>query len=257
MEPITIDNNHNYVYNTYKELNKIMPHNYLKVKVIPSKKYHFSTKEIINTIENNYNLNKYIDKNGKPKKCIYLYSSSHPDNLKKKIISKNILSQKTFNKTKNIDNKNRTNSNKNNNNFSRTKGFNSSPIKNYFLRNNICLPEITHRIKYKIPRNEREINGFKIIGNEIQTIGNNIKELKIINYNNNNSNKNNCKKTNTIKKVNNCCMTEENRKKKHYSLDKFQDDTLNIVSILSIFNKNKKTKLNFYDKTEEKNNSLY
>ncbi len=258
MESIANDN-HNYVYNTYKELNKILPHNFLKIKVMAGKKYHFSNKELINSIENNYNLNKYIDKNGTPKKCIYLYSSSRTDKPNEKLISKNILSQKTL---KNKKNKNKTEI-KRTNVFLRTKGFNSSPIKNYFLRNNICLPEITHRIKYKIPRNERELNGFKIIGNNIKTLYNNTKDFKI-NINNNSVNKTNknriiCKKINKKKIVSKGSMTEENMKNKKFSFDKSQNndtDTLNIISILSIYNKNKNTKLNFYDKTEEKNNSL-
>ena len=116
-ESIKIDINHKHIYNTFKELNKILPHNFMKVKVIPSKKYHFSTKEIIDTIEKNYNLNKFINKTGKPKKSIYLYSMpSYYDNynLEQKINLKNIISQLTLNKTKKIKNRNNTNLNRNN-----------------------------------------------------------------------------------------------------------------------------------------------
>ena len=129
----------------------------------------------------------------------------------------------------------------------RAKGFNSSPIKNYFLRNNICLPEITHRIKNKIPRNEREINGFKVIGNEIKFINdkNGYKFNNIMNNNYKIFDKNN--------KNEKCCLTEVNKKRKSFDKLKNLPLTLNIVSI---YNKNKNTKLNLYNKTEEKNNSL-
>lgn len=256
MESITINNNHNYVYNTYKELNKIMPQNFLKIKVNPSKKYNFSNKKIIDTIESNYNTNKYIDKNGKPKKSIYLYSSPplSPNNKKEKYSSKNCLSLISFHKANNSKNRNKPNINPNSteitnkkNIFLRTKGFNSSPIKNYFLRNNICLPEITHRIKYKIPRNEREINGFKVIGNEIKFI--NDKN----GYKFNNNMNNNYKIFGKNNKNEKYCLTEGNEKRKSFDKLKNLPLTLNIVSI---YNKNKNTKLNLYNKTEEKNNSL-
>ena len=235
---VAMNNNHKYIYTTYNELNKIMPRNYLKIKVLPHQKYSTSNKRIIDIIETKYNpIINSTKKNEKLKKNIYLFSNNN-------LSEKDLLFSKILSKSKNSRNNSEINYSKNNskiiktikNNSIRKIGiFNSSPINNYFLRNNIRLPEITQRMKSKIPRNEREINGFKVIGNE-----------------NEESNKNYMKKNNKMyftdeKKyeanyTNKCyCSTEKNEKKK--KLNRVQNFPSNIVRIV---NKNKNTKYNFY-----------
>ena len=233
-----INNNHKYIYTTYNELNKIMPRNYLKIKVLPHQKYSTSNKRIIDIIETKYNpIINSTKKNEKLKKNIYLFSNNN-------ISEKDLLFSKILSKNKNSRNDLEINYSNNNykiiktvkNNSIRKNGiFNSSPINNYFLRNNIRLPGITQRMKSKIPRNEREINGFKVIGNEEEE-----------------PNKKYMKKNNNMyfideKKYeanynNKCyCLTEKNEKKK--KLNRVKNFPSNIISIV---NKNKNTKYNFY-----------
>ena len=251
MDLLTVNNNHKYIYNTYKELNKIMPHNYLKLKVLPSQKYCFSNQNLIGLIETNYNENKTNYKNEKPKKKIYLFSSQNTDNdISEKNIAKDLFNTKFIHKSKIKKNKTRNKTEINKYFTSKTiktlrslslrkNGiFNPNPINNYFLRNNICLPEITKRMKFKIPRNERETNGFKVIGNEYQNYNNKIlKTNKIDNY-----------KTES--------EISSNNKKNYYSCEKIEktnnlEEKKSPYKIISIIHKNKNTKCNLINGKKE------
>ena len=198
MEYITINNNHKYIYNTYKELKKIMPHNYLKIKILPLQKYYTSNPNLINAIETNYNPYKTNYKNENPKKSIYLFSSQLTDNnISDKNNLKDLFDTKFTYKSKLKKNRtrNKTEINKyfnsetiktiKNHSLRKIGIFNSNPINNFFLRNNVYLPEITKRMKLKIPRNERETNGFKVIGNELQNYNEKNLKLNTINLKNN------------------------------------------------------------------------
>lgn len=245
MESITINKNHKYIYNTYKELSTIMPRNYLKIKVLPYQRYFYSNKKLIDIIETNYNLNTNNNKNEKPKKNIYFFSSQLSDN--NSISEKNVLKDLFYSKL-HKNNKSRNHTQINNyyntkiinsikNNTVRRQGiFNSSPIKNYFLRTNIRLPSITQRMKFQIPRNEREANGFRIIGNDDEIIIDKKNNKKYLKLNNNDFNQNNDNKINSKNKY---CLSEKKENKKN--LDRIKNLPFNIVSIV---NKNKNTKYN-------------
>ena len=110
--------------------------------------------------------------------------------------------------------------------------FNSNPINNFCLRNNIFLPEITKRMKLKLPRNERETNGFKIIGNELQNNKN--KNLKLNNINLKNNDRKMIKIYTNNKKD---YSRAKNEKKK--SCDEHKTISFNIINII---NKTKKIK---------------
>ena len=238
---MAINKNHNYIYNTYKELSTIMPRNYLKIKVLPYQRYFHSNKKLIDIIEANYNSNINNNKNEKPKKNIYFFSSQLSDN--NSISEKNVLKE-FFHSKLHKKNKSRNNTQINNyynskiinslkNNTIRRQGiFNSSPIKNYFLRTNIRLPSITQRMKFQIPRNEREIKGFRIIGNDDEinnNKNNNKKYIKIHNIDCH-SGDNKFKSKNTI------CLSE--KKENIKDLERINKLPCNIVSII---NKNKNT----------------
>ena len=250
MEMMSINDNHKYIYNTYKELNKLMPHNYLKIKVLASKKYNLPNKTIIDLIETKYNPNIINNKKEKPKKNIYLFSSElNENNISENSSLKDLFFLKNL---KNISNRNKSNiknynnseiiNSINNNKSKRRKGiFNSKCINNFYLRNNIRLPEITQRMKFKIPRNEREKHGFKIIGNETEENKNNNNKMlktyvrKISIADDKNENKN---------RTNYCLSEEKNNKIKE--LERLEHLPFNIISI---YNKNKNRKSTFYNNT--------
>lgn len=247
LESLTLSNNHKYVYTTYKELSSLMPRNYLKLKVLPYQKYSISKGRIIDLIETKYNPIKISNtkenlNNEKLKKSIYLFTNnniSEKDLLFSKILSKDNNSRNSS--ELNFSNINSKFIKTSKNNSVRKKGiFNSSPVKNYFLRNNIRLPEITQRMKKKIPRNERETNGFKVIGNENEE-----------NYRNQMKKKD--KKYFTVEKKNIKLNHNYNYDNKFYCLSENNDKKINFnkihnlpLNIVSIVNKNKHTKYNFY-----------
>lgn len=245
METITINNNHKNIYRTYKELNKLMPHNYLKIKVLPSKKYKLPNINIIDIIETKYNPSIITNKIERPKKNIYLFSSeltesnyiSEKSSLKDLILIRKSRKNTTRNKSNIKDDNHSEIINSITNDCTRRKGFfNSKGINNFYLRNNIRLPEITQRMKYKIPRNEREKKGLKIIGNENDEFKNTDDNSILISSNGNNF------YNDKIENKNNegYCFSEQNNKRKNI----IRSDHIP-VNIISILNKNKNKKYTF------------
>ena len=196
------DSSHNKIYQTYAELKKKLPTKLFKIKVLSSPKYSLDKKPILTKIENN-KINptkpKYSDFQTKYKN-IYLLSNK-TINLKKpkilkpinsreydEVIKKNLLGEK--------DEKSSRNNTDTYKNFlsgleepaeemePQHYYFHSSVVKDSQMKNNIYLPKIMDRMKYSIPRNEREINGFLLEGKSIFSNKNKNDEYKN-NYENN------------------------------------------------------------------------
>ena len=160
------------IYETYKELNSLLPKGFVKLKVLKSSYYNTLNynNSILMKIEqesNKYNnlINKYnkISLNKIKKKNIILYKGKKEekkDNLNiihkrnnslNYIKLKNSVLKESFNDYNNIeDNKILKN---------------CQSIQDYKLKNNIYLPKIIDRLKYQIPRNKRG-NGFFIQGHK-------------------------------------------------------------------------------------------
>ena len=203
------DKSHNQIYQTYAELKKKLPPTFFKMKVFSTPKYNFDKKPILKKIENDkidkinpktpkYNILQSLNKN------IYILSNK-TINLKKQknlkpisheydeIIKKNLL----------LDKEDTTLRNNNDIYQSFLAGleepaeemepqhyyFHSSSIKDAQMKNNIYLPKIMDRMKYSVPRFQRDKNGFLIEGKAIvsnrlnrdehKNSNENIKEKKI------------------------------------------------------------------------------
>ena len=158
------------IYETYKELNSLLPKGFVKLKVLKSDYYNTLNynDSILMKIEkesNKYNnlINKYnkISLNKIKKKHIILYKGKREKNnlninhkknnsLNSIKFENNVLKEKFFY----------------NNNIEENKILkNCKSIQDYELKKNIYLPKIIDRLKYQIPRNKRG-NGFFIQGNK-------------------------------------------------------------------------------------------
>jgi len=179
---ILTDTSHNKIYQTYAELKKKLPPKLFKIKVFSSPKYNLDKKPILKKIEND----KITPKSQKHNilqikgKNIYILSNK-TINLKKPkdlkplnfneydyIIKKNLLDDSS-------DKNSRNNSDSYRNFIEGLEEpaeemepqpyyFHSSLVTDAQMKNNIYLPKIMDRMKYSIPRGEREKNGFLIKG---------------------------------------------------------------------------------------------
>ena len=179
---ILTDISHNKIYQTYAELKKKLPPKLFRIKVFSSPKYNLDKKPILKKIENDkinpksqkHNILQIKDKN------IYILSNK-TINLKKPkdlkplnfneydyIIKKNLLDDSS-------DKNSRNNSDSYRNFIEGLEEpaeemepqpyyFHSSLVTDAQMKNNIYLPKIMDRMKYSIPRGEREKNGFLIKG---------------------------------------------------------------------------------------------
>ena len=179
---ILTDSSHNKIYQTYAELKKKIPPKLFKIKVFSSPKYNLDKKPILKKIEND----KINPKKERPNplqtknKNIYLLSNKTISLKKIKnikpintheydfIIKKNLL--------KDINEKYIGNETENYQNFlagledpaeemePQHYYFHSNVVNNAQMKNNIYLPKIMDRMRYSIPRNERDKNGFLVEG---------------------------------------------------------------------------------------------
>ena len=179
---ILTDTSHNKIYQTYAELKKKLPPKLFRIKVFSSPKYNIDKKPILKKIENDkinpksqkHNILQIKGKN------IYILSNK-TINLKKPkdlkplnfneydyIIKKNLLDDSS-------DKNSRNNSDSYRNFIEGLEEpaeemepqpyyFHSSLVTDAQMKNNIYLPKIMDRMKYSIPRGEREKNGFLIKG---------------------------------------------------------------------------------------------
>ena len=179
---ILTDISHNKIYQTYAELKKKLPPKLFRIKVFSSPKYNLDKKPILKKIENDkinpksqkHNILQIKGKN------IYILSNK-TINLKKPkdlkplnfneydyIIKKNLLDDSS-------DKNSRNNSDSYRNFIEGLEEpaeemepqpyyFHSSLVTDAQMKNNIYLPKIRDRMKYSIPRGEREKNGFLIKG---------------------------------------------------------------------------------------------
>ena len=179
------DNSHLKIYQTYAELKKKLPTKLFKIKVLSSPKYSLNKKPILTKIENN----KRNDKQPKnslfksQNKNIYLLSNK-TINLKKIKNLKptytheydELIKQNLFGDKESIYEKYNTETF---NNFlagleepaeemePQPYYFHSNVVKDAQMKNNIYLPKIMDRMKYAIPRSERDKNGFILEGKAI------------------------------------------------------------------------------------------
>ena len=179
---ILTDSSHNKIYQTYAELKKKIPPKLFKIKVFSSPKYNLDKKPILKKIEND----KINPKKERPNplqtknKNIYLLSNKtislkrikniKPINTHEYdfIIKKNLL--------KDINEKYLGNETENYQNFlagledpaeemePQHYYFHSNVVNDAQMKNNIYLPKIMDRMRYSIPRNERDKNGFLVEG---------------------------------------------------------------------------------------------
>ena len=179
---ILTDTSHNKIYQTYAELKKKLPPKLFRIKVFSSPKYNLDKKPILKKIEND----KITPKSQKHNilqikgKNIYILSNKtinlkNPKDLKPLnfneydyIIKKNLLDDSS-------DKNSRNNSDSYRNFIEGLEEpaeemepqpyyFHSSLVTDAQMKNNIYLPKIMDRMKYSIPRGEREKNGFLIKG---------------------------------------------------------------------------------------------
>ena len=182
---IITDTSHNKIYQTYFELKKKLPPNFLKIKVFSSPKYALNKKTLLKMIEND----KIKIKNEKPssidkfingKRNIYILSDKtikfknakrqkmSDEQKYEEMLKKTLLTEKD----KNIINNNNNEKNKINldlnerqdDTFYQRYSFHPNIITDVQMKNNIYLPKIIDRMKYNVPRNERDKNGFHIEG---------------------------------------------------------------------------------------------
>ena len=192
----TIDNHKN-IFNLYKELKQILPIGYIKTRVSRGQKYAIQKQSILTRLEKEKNKEiitpSKITKNLFYNRNIYIFAGENEkkDFLSKiqkfnnpsKVISINNNENDTMNISDNSinNNKNKINilknylTNTNNLNTLSEKEFfsdrtnnkvkyRSSTINNCFMKNNIFLPSITHRIKNNLPRYNRQSDGFLLKG---------------------------------------------------------------------------------------------
>ena len=181
---IITDTSHNKIYQTYFELKKKLPPHFLKIKVFSSPKYALNKKPLLKMIEND----KINIKNDKPssidkymggKKNIYILSDKTIKfkNAKKQkitdeqkyeeMLKKTLLTEKEKNIIMNKDEKNKINLDlieREDDAFYQRYKFHPNIITDVQMKNNIYLPKIIDRMKYNVPRNERDKNGFHIEG---------------------------------------------------------------------------------------------
>ena len=179
---ILTDISHNKIYQTYAELKKKLPPKLFRIKVFSSPKYNLDKKPILKKIENDKINPKSQKQNIRQIKGKNIYILSNKTiNLKKPkdlkplnfneydyIIKKNLLDDSS-------DKNSRNNSDSYRNFIEGLEEpaeemepqpyyFHSSLVTDAQMKNNIYLPKIMDRMKYSIPRGEREKNGFLIKG---------------------------------------------------------------------------------------------
>ena len=181
------DNSHNKIFQTYAELKKKLPSTFFRMKVLSTPKYNLFKKPLLKKIENekknknrNNHMNKFLQLQNKN---IFILSNKtinlkKPKNLKPiishdydEVIKKNLLLDKF--------DKNLRNNTEALQNFlegleepaeemeTQHYYFHSSVVKDAQMKNNIYLPRIVERMKYSIPRSQREKNGFRVEGKGI------------------------------------------------------------------------------------------
>ena len=179
------DNSHNKIYQTYAELKKKLPPTFFRMKVLSTPKYILDKKPILKKIENekkdkNNHKNNFMQIQNKN---IFILSNKtinlkKPKNLKPiishdydEVIKKNLLLDK-------FDKNLRNNTDALQNFLEGLEEpaeemevqhyyFHSSVVKDAQMKNNIYLPRIVERMKYSIPRSQREKNGFRVEGKGI------------------------------------------------------------------------------------------
>ena len=183
---ILTDISHNKIYQTYAELKKKLPPKLFRIKVFSSPKYNLDKKPILKKIENdkiniNYKYDKpsSVDKFINGNRNIYILSDKtiKLKNIKKKTIPNEHKYEEIMKKTlltekdKNTINNNYEKSKNNNEMIDDSEdalyqgyNFHSSIVTDVQMKNNIYLPRIIDRMKYNVPRNERDKYGFHVEG---------------------------------------------------------------------------------------------
>ena len=159
-------NNHHKLFNTYKELNNLLPFGYIKTRISPGQKYSFQRHPII------INLEKEKDKEISPtkitKNLLYnknIYIFSEENDCTKKIISK-LKKYYSYNKTNRMPSlqseSNATYNEQNSSNYSR----NTNNLNSFEMNANTIKTKKTDI--YKNTLNENEHNNNELNKNEFE-----------------------------------------------------------------------------------------
>ena len=210
MKLYKINKSHENIFQTYKELKRILPNGYFKIKVFKKQRYPINKKSIINEMENNfYNINK--NKFSSFQNINIFFNENNENNRKYKKIKykrNNSIKESKTNNQNNLNLFSYNNNYKNGNelityrNFreknmkivgincdikmKRNKGlYNSFSVNDIDLKKNIYLPKIIDRMKFNIPRNLRNNRNFIVSGYDSKNIIDKYKELNFINNKNN------------------------------------------------------------------------
>lgn len=155
-------NSHRVVYEQYKDLKSLLPLNFMKIKVFNYQKEKFIPKSPSLLMEIEKKKQK-IKKNSPLEKDIIITNSNNVIKLFQNNANKIILPKK---RRKLSSNKERSFEGEYDNNnispFNYWKSVNDSNLKK-----NIFLPKIIDRLKYTIPRNERDANGVILQGERV------------------------------------------------------------------------------------------
>lgn len=202
MDPSIINGLHEHIFQLYKELKQTIPKNFFKIKILKSQKYPLEEENLLNKIENDFQINCYKN----PHLCSSLKNINI--NIYNKIQKNSFIKTRNKSKTKKVisekipkmeefpyDKKTK-----------RKRGlYNSCSVNDINMKNNLFLPKIMDRMKYGVPRNLRNNNKFMLLGQNMEDTLGKYKNTKLI--------KNN-KKTDinfyySIRKEKNCMNNEE------------------------------------------------
>jgi hypothetical protein len=213
MRPYSLSQSHEYIFQTYQELKRILPPEFFKMKVLEKQKYPTKKNIIINEIEKNYkrsdiNLKKKVFSSSQ--NINIFYNSKEEEAKKKNILPKIKQINNENNNSVQLKTKKQTNIKTNplfdnnssieiityrnfreknmkmigincDNKLKRQKGlFNSFSVNDIDMKKNLYLPRIIDRMKYSMPRNIRNNKGFIVKGNNVYEILDKYKEIKFI-----------------------------------------------------------------------------
>ena len=214
MKPEILNYSHEQIYNTYKELKRVLPTGLFKMKVLEKQRYPINKDTIINEIEKTYskkiissfqNINIFYnneeDQKSRTRKTLSLPKIRIQD------VGTTGMGSSSSRKTNNFS---INNSSRNSNNseiityinfreknmkmigincdlkLKRNRGlYNSFSVNDIDMKKNIYLPRMIDRMKYRIPRNLRNNKGFILLGSSENKLLNKYKELNFIKNKNN------------------------------------------------------------------------
>ena len=186
---------HKNIFQTYKDLKKILPSGYMKARITKEPKYSIKIQSILSSLEKeknkdlisptkitqklfyNQNIYFYSENNENSKKFLNKIKNPNNKNLTNNANNIKVIDSNSLNNDKsNIMNNNMIIQNykssskdisleKDDDLISDTKGpFRATSLNNCLMKNNIFLPSLTNRLKNNMPRFYRQNDGFLLQG---------------------------------------------------------------------------------------------